>query len=238
MTKYAIISGETPMATRNKIIEIFNSKENMRGDIIKTLLVSKTGAEGLDLKNIRETHQIEPYWDMSRNDQFIFRAVRKGSHDDLPEEDRDIQPYLYISTKNNEIWDLMRKEDREVESIDEKFNNRAAEKHKLNSEFKKLLSEVSIECQIFGYEHCRVCAPTNQILYKEDAMIDIKLPDPCETLIEAEVTATEIEYDEKKYYYVKKNSDIIFYEYSNELGGYTPIDPSSPLIDKLSELIN
>jgi superfamily II DNA or RNA helicase len=243
MSKYAVISGETPSELRDKIIQIFNSPEKMHGGLIKTILVSKTGAEGLDLKNIRETHQIEPYWDKSRDAQLIARAVRVGSHDDLPKEERDVQPYLYIATKNTEMWDLMRKEDREESSIDELFNSRAIEKYKLNMEFRELLSQVSIECQIFGYDHCRVCAPTNQILYKDDAMVDVKLPDPCNTLIETEVSATEIEYDEKKYYYIKKSSldtdtDITFYEYNDNLGGYSPIDPASPIIDKLMELIN
>jgi len=222
---------------RNKIIQIFNSKENMRGEIIKALLVSKTGAEGLDLKNIRETHQIEPYWDKARDDQLIARAVRTGSHDDLPKEDRDVQPYLYIASHNHEIWNLMRKEDREDETTDEKFHRRALDKHKINSEFRKLLSEVSIECQIFGYEHCRVCAPTNQVLYKDDIMSDIKLPDPCNTLIETEAAAKEIIYDGISYYYIKKENNITFYEYRSNLDGYSPIDQASPIIEKLTLLL-
>lgn len=237
-SKYAIISGDTPSDMRNKIIQIFNSKENSRGEIIKAILVSKTGAEGLDLKNIRETHQIEPYWDKSRDDQVIARAVRVGSHDNLPREDRNVQPYLYISTANKEIWDLMEEKNREKESIDEKFNNRALEKHKLNLEFRNLLSEVSIECQLFGYEHCRVCAPTNQPIYRDDPMVDIKLPDPCETILETEIMAKEIEYNNTKYYYIK-NTDkkIAFFEFRDDLGGYAPIDPASPLIDALKNVV-
>jgi len=237
MSKYAIISGDIPSETRDKIIKIFNSKENMKGDIIKVLLISKTGAEGLDLKNIRETHQIEPYWDKSRDDQVIARAVRVGSHDLLPETDRDVQPYLYISVANKEIWDLMLVKDREDETIDEMFNSRAIKKHKLNLEFRKLLSEVSIECQIFGYEHCRICAPTNQLLFRDDPMIDAKLPDPCETIIETEAMAKEVEYDGIKYYYIKENNKIQFYEFKSDLGGYSPIDPASSLIAELEKRI-
>jgi superfamily II DNA or RNA helicase len=43
MSKYAVISGETPSELRDKIIQIFNSDENMRGELIKVILVSKTG---------------------------------------------------------------------------------------------------------------------------------------------------------------------------------------------------
>lgn len=238
MSKYAIISGDTPSDVRDKIVKIFNSKKNSRGEIIKVLLISKTGAEGLDLKNIRETHQIEPYWDKARDDQFIARAVRLGSHDHLPEKDRDVQPYLYISLANKEMWDLMLEKDRETQSVDEMFHTRALEKHKLNTEFRKLLSEVSIECQLFGYENCRVCAPTNQLLFKDDAILDIKLPDPCETIIETEALAKEIEYNGIKYYYIKKKNDnISFYEYRAEFDGYSPIDPAAPVLLELEKMV-
>ena len=52
----------------------------MRGERLRVLLVSKTGAEGLDLKYIRQVHILEPYWDQSRINQVIARAVRLNSH--------------------------------------------------------------------------------------------------------------------------------------------------------------
>ena len=242
--KYAIISGEVSTETRKKIIKVFNSPENAHGDLIKVLLVSKTGAEGLDLKNVRETHQIEPYWDKARDDQFKGRAVRMGSHDALPYKDRDVQPYLYIAKANSEIWELMLPKDRELKSIDEKFHERALEKYKLNSEFRKLLSEVSIECELFGYENCRICAPTNQLLFKSDAATDIRLPDPCEVITETEIKAKEIIYNQKKYYYIEnegkkgEHPNYTFYEFRQDLDGFSMLDLFDPVITQLSLLLN
>ena len=236
---YAIISGEISQESRNKILKVFNSPENARGELIKVLLVSKTGAEGLDLKNVRETHQIEPYWDKARDDQFIARAVRLNSHEDLPPEDRNVQPYLYIALPNSEIWDLMLPKDREPQTIDEKFHERGLEKYKLNSEFRKLLTEVSIECEMFGFENCRVCAPTNQPLYKHDDATDIRLPDPCEVILETEVKAKEVIFEDNKYYYILTNDTYVFYEFRKDLDGFSPLELSDPLIailtDKVSE---
>ena len=233
---YAIISGEVSQESRDKIIKVFNSPENARGELIKVLLVSKTGAEGLDLKNIRETHQVEPYWDKARDDQFIARAVRLNSHEDLPPEDRNVQPYLYIALPNSEIWNLMLPKDREGQSIDEKFHERGLEKYKLNSEFRKLLTEVSIECELFGYENCRICAPTNQPLYKHDAATDIRLPDPCEVILETEVKAKEVIFEGTTYYYILSNDNTyVFYEYRKDLDGFSPLQLSDPLIPILTD---
>ena len=234
---YAVISGDVPQEVRNKILNVFNSPENMKGDLIKVLLVSKTGAEGLDLKNVRETHQIEPYWDKSRDDQFIARAVRLNSHIDLPPEDRNVQPYLYIAQANSEIWDLMLPKDREMQTIDEQFHERALEKYKLNSEFRKLLTEISIECELFGYENCRICTPNNQPLYKPDAATDIRLPDPCEVILETEVKTKEIEFEGKKYYYILTDNTYTFYEFRKELDAYSSLELSDPLIHLLTDKI-
>ena len=45
-----------------KLKEIYGKEQNLRGNIIKTLMTTQTGAEGLDLKHIRSVHIMEPYW--------------------------------------------------------------------------------------------------------------------------------------------------------------------------------
>jgi hypothetical protein len=64
-----VISGQVSNEDRDAIQAVFNRPENSHGALIKALLVSKTGAEGLDLKWVRETHALEPYWDRARLDQ-------------------------------------------------------------------------------------------------------------------------------------------------------------------------
>ena len=65
----------------------------------KILLTTKTGVEGIDLKNVRQVHVVEPYWNPVRIKQVKGRAVRVGSHLQLPPKDRtvDIFFYLYLS---------------------------------------------------------------------------------------------------------------------------------------------
>ena len=69
--------------------------DNIRGSIIKVLMITQSGAEGISLKNVRNVHVVEPYWNYIRIDQVIGRAVRTCSHVDLPSEDRNVQVYIY-----------------------------------------------------------------------------------------------------------------------------------------------
>lgn len=241
--RYAIISGEVLPRDRLRLQAVFNSKENVRGAIIHALLLTKSGAEGLDLKNIRQTHQYEPYWDKNRDAQFIGRAVRLGSHDDLPPQDRDVQPFLYISVANSKVREATPAENREDKTIDEKFHERALERFELIQDFRRLLRSVSLECALFRYPNsdCRMCVPTGEPLFYMDPAQDVKLADPCEPLTESDVEATPITVTGKDgtpatYFYVVDPSDPLgykFYEHSEALGGYALLDPSDPIISRL-----
>lgn len=96
---FAFITGAVDTETRQHIQNTFNSPENKHGGIIDLLLLSSTGAEGLDLKNVRHEHEMEPYWNMARMNQIEARGIRNDAHIDLPKDERNVQVYLYISVK-------------------------------------------------------------------------------------------------------------------------------------------
>jgi hypothetical protein len=237
---YAIISGEVAIPDREAIKAVLASPANSHGELIKAILVSKTGAEGLDLKFIRRTHQLEPYWDKARDDQVVGRGARMGSHDGLPRDEREVQPYLYIGVANKKIWELIPERNREVKTIDEQFHERALSRYKINKAFRQLLVEVSLECAVFGYGPCRMCIPTDAPLFHDDPALDLRLPDPCETRRETEVKATPLRLGDTTYYYTADPSGplgYVFYAHREDLGGYAPLDPADPIIgDLLREL--
>ncbi len=237
---YAVISGEVELANRETIKAAVVAPDNRHGEKIKIVLISKTGAEGLDLKFMRQTHQLEPYWDKARDDQVVGRAARIGSHDGLPRDEREVQPYLYIAIANRRIWELMTERDRETKSIDEQFHERALARYELNKAFRQLLVEVSLECAVFGYGPCRVCVPTDAPLFHDDPALDLRLPDPCAVRREAEVKARPLRLGGVTYYYTADPSNplgYVFYARREDLGGYAPIDPSDPIVmDLLREL--
>jgi hypothetical protein len=78
------------------------SQNNFFGEIIKVLMITSSGAEGINLRNTRYVHIMEPYWNMVRVDQVVGRARRICSHEDLPENMRTVQVFVYISRVTEE----------------------------------------------------------------------------------------------------------------------------------------
>jgi hypothetical protein len=239
--KYAFITGEVSEDEQKAIVSAFNSKENIKGNIIKLLLVSKTGAEGISLKNVRQVHILEPYWDDSRHQQFKARAIRLGSHLDLPETDRTVQVYIYLAAANNKVWQAIPEKSREHMTTDQLFYSRALKKERLNKSVREVLQSVSIECQFLQLEHCRVCKPTSETLFTDDIRNDIRNPDPCKEVEEIEVELHEIEYKGIKYYYKQDDGSPIgysFYKYDPKLNAHVEMELSDPIVNELMDIID
>ena len=80
------------------IVELLRERnsDNIFGEIIKVLMITASGAEGINLRNTRYVHIMEPYWNMVRVDQVVGRARRICSHEDLPEELRTVEVWIYL----------------------------------------------------------------------------------------------------------------------------------------------
>tara|TARA_B110000908_G_C10262573_1_gene460453 strand:+ start:1085 stop:3025 length:1941 start_codon:yes stop_codon:yes gene_type:complete len=231
--RYCLISGEIKPEDRAKTVLMFNSTANMYGDIIACILISETGAEGLDLKHIREVHILEPYWDFSRILQVQGRAIRKDSHSDLPETDRDVKTYIYVSTPNKKARDVSKF--RENETIDQRFLRNAVRKYKLIEKFLMVMKEVSIECVSNQYNkfdvNCRICTPDDaQLFHPKDVSGDINKPDPCREFTKETIKTKLITIEGKKFNYREDNTSplgYIIYQYNDELNGYMEVPLNS-----------
>lgn len=86
-----------PSRIRDKLslISIDSNLTNIKGSLIKVLMITQSGAEGISLKNVRQVHIVEPYWNYIRIDQVVGRAVRTCSHVDLPLADRNVKVFIY-----------------------------------------------------------------------------------------------------------------------------------------------
>jgi hypothetical protein len=80
----------------------FSENDNKRGQICRVFCITSAGAEGLSLKNVRAVHIMEPYWNDVRLKQVKGRAIRIGSHLDLPVQDRNVSIYTYVSVFTDE----------------------------------------------------------------------------------------------------------------------------------------
>ena len=75
---------------------------NMFGEVIRLFMITASGSEGINLRNTRFVHIIEPYWNLTRVEQIIGRASRICSHASLPEEFRTVKVYMYVSIFSDE----------------------------------------------------------------------------------------------------------------------------------------
>jgi hypothetical protein len=141
---------------------------NYYGEIIKIIMITSSGAEGINLENTRFVHIVEPYWHMVRIDQVVGRARRICSHKNLPEEMRTIKVFLYMSTfseRQKSSRDNVKIMDVDVSRIkkangaakfgdmaittDETLFEIAIIKDRLTKQLLKSVKESSVDCNVY-----------------------------------------------------------------------------------------
>jgi hypothetical protein len=144
------------MATKLRAI----SENNFMGAVIKIMMITSSGAEGINLRNTRFVHIIEPYWNMVRLEQVIGRARRICSHEDLPPDMRNVKVFCYISTLTEEqrtneknielrVNDVSRVSGRPI-TTDEYLFEIAKIKDNINQQILKAVKETAIDCSLYN----------------------------------------------------------------------------------------
>ncbi len=104
---YTILTSENTyinnIGSFEKKINLINSKENIDGNKIKVILITKKASEGLSFLNVREIHILDPWYHYNRFEQIIGRGIRRCSHINLPLNKRNIIIYIYCGYFNNNI---------------------------------------------------------------------------------------------------------------------------------------
>ena len=134
--KYVMITGDKSFSPQNMTdIKQVTSPDNKNGEIVKVVLISKAGSEGLDFKNIRQVHILEPWYNMNRIEQIIGRGVRNMSHCALPFVQRNVEIYMHGT--------LMESEEEAVDL----YVYRLAERKSLQiGRVTRIMKEVAVDC--------------------------------------------------------------------------------------------
>ena len=125
-------------------------KEQLYGKIVKVMMITQSGAEGISLLNVRRVLITEYFWNSVRIEQVIGRAVRTKSHMDLPVEDQDVQVYTYLmnfTKKQLNDNPTLRSKDKEI-TTDKHIYNIAKNKENLINSFLKMLKASTFDCII------------------------------------------------------------------------------------------
>lgn len=221
---YAVITGNIPFKERTEITEIYNSKENIEGDIISVVIVSKAGMTGIELHNSGYVVLLGSLWNMSSIEQLISRGSRYKSHINLPKSKQFIQPYILLS----DHMDGASLENKESKTTDVDIYLNAVKGGKMINKFSDILIESSIDCTVHNINNkykCLLCSPDGKKLYQDEIAKDFRIPNRCKELKKEKIKVKEIyvkELDKKFYYLINNKSplDVKIYEYDDSLKGY------------------
>ena len=183
--RYAIISSGIEQETIRNILSLFNSKENMNGDYIKVIIVSRKGREGINLFNVQNVHLVNPSWNQSNMYQATFRAIRATSHVEILNELRKkaiqegkdpndvrvivrIYQHASVISSDEEIRELAEKLGNPNISVELQMYQLSEQKDRNNAVVMRMLKQCAIDCQIQKPRNQRpqnidVQKPRNQI---------------------------------------------------------------------------
>jgi hypothetical protein len=177
--KYALYTGTESAEEKEIIRNIYNSswddvptnianelkrinENNNLGEIIKVLMITSSGSEGINLRNTRYVHIMEPYWHPVRTEQVIGRARRICSHVDLPEELQTVEVFIYLMTfsekqlKSDDSIELKLKDKGKFKPFgpvtsDQLLFQISSIKEKVNNQLAKIIKETSFDCSIYPH---------------------------------------------------------------------------------------
>ena len=125
---HGVYTGELTKTEKKRMVDDFNEGK------FDTLLLSSSGSEGLNLKGVRHVQIMEPHFNKSKIMQVAARAVRRGSHAHLPENERHVQIDHYHSELPKGLFGKPK-----GEGIDEYLHNLSEEKEIIKTDINKVI---------------------------------------------------------------------------------------------------
>ena len=121
-----------------QLVQYYNNIHNINGKYCKIILGSPAMKEGISLKNTQFVHLLEPYWNISRTEQIIGRAIRFCSHLQLPPHKREVQVINYVTRISSSRL-----------TVDQHIMNMANKKFNIIKKFQNLLYRGAVDCPLF-----------------------------------------------------------------------------------------
>jgi hypothetical protein len=138
-SNYIMITGDKILTPNLKSdLNATTNENNKEGNIVKVILISMAGSEGIDFKFIRQIHIMEPWYNMNRIEQIIGRGVRTCSHKDLPLNKRNVKIYMHGSLL----------QDKTIETMDLMLYKRCELKAVKIGKITRLMKTLSIDCYL------------------------------------------------------------------------------------------
>jgi hypothetical protein len=95
--RFAVLHYHVDRTETDKILETFNSPDNLRGNDLKLILGTNVVAEGLDFKALQYISVLSAPTDFSTLMQIVGRGSRRNSHVGLPPNEQKVVVRIYIT---------------------------------------------------------------------------------------------------------------------------------------------
>ena len=229
--RYMEFHGKIDKATRLKNKNIFNLSANKYSKFIKIIMISPAGAEGLNLRNVRQVHILEPFWNEVKIEQVMGRAIRICSHKDLPLNERRVDVFRYTCIRKSG-----------KETSDEKLELLSRRKNNLLSSFTQAVKEGAVDCNLFmnhnmlGESYNCFKFDENSLFEKnigpafvKDVEFDIKMNNGSNSnnsiskkikvrKIKAVIEETEYKFIDEDTYWVNDETNIVYNKFEQPVG--------------------
>ncbi|MEM3062017.1 MAG: helicase-related protein [Nitrososphaerota archaeon] len=139
--RFIILHGEIDKLILDRSIERFKSSENLRGYFYRVVIGSKIVNVGIDFNAIRYTYIMHVPPDYSTLLQIIGRGVRNRSHIGLPEKEREMRVYIFVTSLPSEIADT-------DFSYEEKRYFDKSQEYLVIQRLEKILNETAVDANI------------------------------------------------------------------------------------------
>jgi len=222
-------------------------KKNTMGDVIRVLMITAAGAEGINLKNTRYVHIVEPYWNMVRVDQVVGRARRICSHEDLPPELRTVKVFIYLAVfseaqKKDQKYlnlmnsDLSRAAPQRPITTDETLYEISFQKQRISQQILGVAKTSSVDCVLYASDKkaCfganRAASQTNDFMsypsLEDDAQVQAKTVVRKQAVAYRDVTVQGV-----KYYYNEATGELFDRAtFAAADRGRQPMEPAGKLV--------
>jgi superfamily II DNA or RNA helicase len=145
--KYILYFGESKdiiKIKKDEALKKFRSDKNKYGEEIKVFIGTRSVSEGLDFKRLRQVHIVEPWYNLSRHEQIIGRAIRNQSHKDLLPEEKNVEIYQYASILEDDKNKISKRE-----TVDLKNYRIAENKDIIIKNIGRIMKESAVDCVFF-----------------------------------------------------------------------------------------
>lgn len=130
---HQVYTGSLSAKEKDEIVKKYNTGKE------PILIVSSSGAEGLDLKGTKLIQVLDPHFNPSKIKQIVGRGVRYESHAHLPAEERHVDVEHYLSVNPKPFFGQAHT------SIEKYLHENSGEKQTVFDEVRGLMRETTIK---------------------------------------------------------------------------------------------